>query len=982
MSGDYSRYTFDPTRNFFGVFLEQGRPLLDQDWNEWVAQVKRQAQATALDTFGGDAVVPATTPDAFAIAIAGTGLTIGPGRIYVDGLLAENHGVAPDTWDAQLAESRGSSATPFDKQPWLPAPVVPDLSKPGIFLAYVDVWEREVTSMRLTALVEKAVGFGTSTRAQTVWQVKTLEIKGAASGSVACDTNLADWNALIAPSAGRLSTHVAAFGSDDPCIIPPEGGYKSPDNHLYRAEIHKSGPPGVATFKFSRENASIEAHVLSFTNNASFVVDTVGKDDKLGFQPGDWIELTDDRHELNQLPGMLLRIATGGVDSVARSITVEQAITGPDFTVPGTPDPLNGTRIRRWDQKGQVFQTDVAPIKVYTDLSAAGADGSIVVPASATSVIALENGIAVSFDVVAAGGTFHTGDYWLFAARSVDASVELLTDAPPLGIHHHYARLGVVTTPNTVSDCRKPWPPAQSTGGDGCACTICISPDDFKKDNGVLQKAVDVVARTGGTVCLEAGEYRLAEPVKVANQASLTLRGQGTATRVVALGGSAFLVDAQADVAIEAMAIVIERQENAAGIVLLSTADVILTVEQVDISTQALEGNAATNPSVVAIGVLKQIGRLRLESNTFRTPNGLVSLSAEVPRDGTANPVDMRELYATGNTFTCVLTAVNVQIKSDNSSVVRIEGNAAGQCSDTAYAIANVGAGDTALHFSGNRLLVFGNGVVSNAATAAIVDNDFEQIRVIRDQGHGCAIMLGDDSGKTGTPRHAQVVDNRIENFRDGAIQAGYLFASLMVRGNRIDGCGAGVVVIMDTMADDGQCTVDVTGNVILADKDVDLGDRFFLGIAIARIAKSRAKLTDVDLLMMKSAAAIAATKAKKLTPETIDAGSRIEVTGNQIAARVRAVAVIVSAPGFCNVSNNHCTVVRTDSTPAVIANATSVVVGGNQVQGQDPAISIIAGTLGDRGPAATILGNITQGDILLNAAPPGAPWKDLNIRQ
>lgn len=981
MSGDYSRYTFDPRRNFFGVFLEQGRPLLDQDWNEWVAEVRRHVQATALDTFGGDAVVPATTPDAFAIAVAGTGLTIGAGRIYVDGLLVENHGLAPDVWDVQLAESRGSAATPFEKQPWLPASAMPDLSKPGTFLAYVDVWEREVTSMQLPELIEKAVGFGTSTRAQTVWQVRTLEIKGAASGSVSCDTNLTDWNALIAPSAGRLSTHVAAFGSDDPCIIPPEGGYKGPDSHNFRVEILTPGPPGVATFVYSRDNASVGAHVMSFTNNASFVVDAISMDVDRGFQPGDWIELTDDRHELNQLPGMMLRIATGGVDSVTRTITVEQAITGPDFTVPGTPDPLNGTRIRRWDQKGQVFQTDVTPTKVYTDLSAAGATGSIVVPASSSSIVSLESGIAVSFDIAAAGGIFHTGDYWLFAARSVDASVDILTGAPPLGIHHHYARLGVVATPNTVSDCRIPWPPAQNEGGEGCACTICVSAEDFKKDSGVLQKAIDVVARTGGTVCLEAGEYQIGDPVKVTNQAGLTIRGQGSATRLLALGASAFLVQAKADVAIEAMAIVIGRPENAAGIVMLGATDADLSVDHVDISTKAVEGNDAANPSLVAIGVVKQIGRLRLRGNTFRTPHGLVSLAGEAPRDGNASPIDMRELYVTGNTFSCVLTAVNVQLKSDSGSIVRIEDNAVDQCSDTAYAVANVGAGDTSLHVSSNRLLVFGNGVVSNAAAVTISDNDLAQIRVIRDKGAGRAIMLGDDSGKTGTQRHAQIAGNRIQDFRDGAIQAGYLFASLTVRGNRISGCGSGVIAIMDTVADDGQCTVGVTDNIILADKDVDLGDRIFLGIAIARLAKSRSRLVDVDLLMMKSAAGIAATKARKFAPETIDAGSRIEVTGNQIAARVRTIAVIASAPGYCNVSNNQCTVVRSDDSPAVIANATSVVASGNQVQGQDPAISIIAGTLGDRSPAATVLGNLTQGAILLNGNALGAPWQPLNIQ-
>src|SRR6185369_9041612 len=103
MSFDCSRFSFQPWNDFFGVVMQQGRVQLDSDWNEWLAELSRRIQAGTLDTMGR-AVYPATTPDAFRITASSSGgankLTIGPGRMYVDGLLAENHGDSKSArWD-------------------------------------------------------------------------------------------------------------------------------------------------------------------------------------------------------------------------------------------------------------------------------------------------------------------------------------------------------------------------------------------------------------------------------------------------------------------------------------------------------------------------------------------------------------------------------------------------------------------------------------------------------------------------------------------------------------------------------------------------------------------------------------------------------------------------------------------------------------------------------------------------------------------
>src|ERR1051325_5301955 len=198
MSGDYSRVRFDPKNDFGAVLMQQGRVQLDSDWNEWAALLDRRWRAETVDIIGRG-TVPKETAEGFRIQIATAGLTIGRGRIYVDGLLAENHGKAPLEFDAVLAEQRGTLAVPYNEQPYFPnvSIAAPAPTTGGPHLVYLDVWRREVTFLEDATLVEKAVGVDTTARWQTVWQVKILPNVG--SGAT-CGSPLELWNQLTSPS--------------------------------------------------------------------------------------------------------------------------------------------------------------------------------------------------------------------------------------------------------------------------------------------------------------------------------------------------------------------------------------------------------------------------------------------------------------------------------------------------------------------------------------------------------------------------------------------------------------------------------------------------------------------------------------------------------------------------------------------------------------------------------------------------------------
>jgi hypothetical protein len=79
VSGDYTRVRFDPSNDFSGVLLQQGRVTLDADVNEQVDLLDRRLRAEVVDTLARGAV-SRETPNAFLLAFAGGDLTIARDR--------------------------------------------------------------------------------------------------------------------------------------------------------------------------------------------------------------------------------------------------------------------------------------------------------------------------------------------------------------------------------------------------------------------------------------------------------------------------------------------------------------------------------------------------------------------------------------------------------------------------------------------------------------------------------------------------------------------------------------------------------------------------------------------------------------------------------------------------------------------------------------------------------------------------------------
>lgn len=451
MKGDFSRSTYQPTNHYSSVRLQQGRVLLDAEWNEQ-ADIALHADRVTTGDVVGLCGAPKHAPKEFkhfkvAIEPNGKDLRIAPGRIYVDGILCEN-----DDPDGTL----------FTRQADLPGATLPSAN--GFYAAYLDVWERHVTPTDqhgddFPALRETALnGPDTATRTRIVWQVKLTPARND------------DCTAFVEPAmpTGKLRAQVVKSSDPgDDCLVPAGGGYRRLENQLYRVEIHEV-ISDKTTFKWSRDNGSIVSKVKAVDATAlTLMVEDPGRDEALGFGGARWVELTDEVRTLRGEPGALFEVKT----VVGSSVTVLNP-SNLSFNVGANPT------LRRWD--GQATLAANTPTE-------------------------LEDGVEVEFD----GGTFTSGDYWLIPARTLTGQVEWPQDDanPPAavflarhGTAHHYCALAMLTFNAGVFsapvDCRDLFPPLTAIA----ASDVSYDPAQCNNLSNAttVQEAIDILCKVSG----------------------------------------------------------------------------------------------------------------------------------------------------------------------------------------------------------------------------------------------------------------------------------------------------------------------------------------------------------------------------------------------------------------------------------------------------------------------------------------------------
>ncbi|NTV95893.1 MAG: hypothetical protein HGA75_10845 [Thiobacillus sp.] len=406
MKSQISRDAFQPGRHYSGVYLQQGRMILDADWNE-LTDIQKAALVAALrDAVGSgaprldglrlvDVAAPAIPPD----------IRIQPGAVYVDGVPARLDAAAP---------------VEITKQP--DYPIQADYPAQSLRL-YADVWERSVTALQAPALMDAALhGADTATRSQTLVQVKW------------CPDTLDPLDPAINPAQGNalltLKLNLVSSGGDtcDPCASQVKADERI-GNYLFRVEVHDyDAKTGWLTLKWSRDNGAEACAAAAMPD---------------GFGQGEWLwEWFDDTTE------RLL-----GNHFAANPKKLRGLIKDSCVTPVGVDEPK--TWVRQWDGALRIHlgTGNLAPAAAFPsqDRGIALQKGPVASQApgrvdfSATGILRI-NLERLELALATQGRAFVPGDYWLAPVREAqDESGDTVLDAQlPRGVRHHYLYLGAI----------------------------------------------------------------------------------------------------------------------------------------------------------------------------------------------------------------------------------------------------------------------------------------------------------------------------------------------------------------------------------------------------------------------------------------------------------------------------------------------------------------------------------------------------------
>ena len=396
------------------------------------------------------------------------------------------------------------ASAPTPAPPTLDPPVVDSVAKTGR-----SVRVKKAASTSQASLAQKAVA-STSQASQ----VQTAAVASASASTQLESTAVSSTNPISQltaccqslygvsplPRTGSMSADTGQGNNECGCQPIVSAGYQGLENQLYRVEIHTGGTLEAATLKWSRENGSVVTQVTALSGPV-VTASNLGPDVNLGFQAGQWVELSDDSCLFSQppnQPGELYQIQSLGPGPL--QVTLNAPVTGINIAL--------NPRMRRWDQAG------------------AGATAQGV--ALSSTAIQLENGIEVTFTE----GQYQTGDYWTIPARTANGSIDWPAPGAPnffqpaRFIPVYCAPLACVhlnTTPNTggsntsqfiVDDCRLQFPPLTAVALEQAPAALHVqsvswSNDDVMTVDTLVQQGLFVVFDNPPTCPWGGGNFQV-----------------------------------------------------------------------------------------------------------------------------------------------------------------------------------------------------------------------------------------------------------------------------------------------------------------------------------------------------------------------------------------------------------------------------------------------------------------------------------------
>ncbi|SEO03653.1 hypothetical protein SAMN05216404_11081 [Nitrosospira multiformis] len=546
MASDISRTDDSERQHYKGVVMQQGRVVLDRDFNALQQIAGQRTDADALDFVGPcgtpdngfaiEALIPSSPPlrvpppPLNALMARNRDFLISPGTMYVGGQRA-----VFSSADYRLK----TSYSYFDQPDWI-EPDEPNTDATLEFV-YLHLLEQEVSAIEDTDLKDVALGGpDTTQRVRLIKRVKRLKVDS--SDCTAAFAQAQAWwrnnNLTFDPKTMRLLPQVSlqiSFSTQasqpDPCEPVTQGGYLQPENQLIRVQISEGGAGGAPKLLWGYDNASF-LYRADISDSKTLL---------LRQSPVDAFHIPRTGQVVEVLRSAL--IIDGGQSETAAGRSIVRCVaeaTGVTRTLARGYQPSD--RSIELDQPlPAAYIPDKNPLFVRVwqselELSASGSSTVELIDTSNNST----TGIVVTIKMsLAEGLQAPVGAYWLFAARPGTPQAvypeRFLTDGqPPDGPRQWVCPLAVidwagdVTSPPDsppqglipiVRDCREKFDnlvelTKRKLGG---CCAITLHPEDLQADPMALQNTVDKFANhaQGIALCLTPGTYSLTQPLRL-----------------------------------------------------------------------------------------------------------------------------------------------------------------------------------------------------------------------------------------------------------------------------------------------------------------------------------------------------------------------------------------------------------------------------------------------------------------------------------
>ncbi|HUO54852.1 MAG TPA: DUF6519 domain-containing protein, partial [Rhodoblastus sp.] len=289
MARDRSRRRETPHFGYTGVIAQQGRVVLDRDFNAQQAFSDIRDALDALTTVGRSGSpdngfrisVPALASPPSSPPGASREVDIAAGLMYLGGRAV----VLP-------------APCAYANQPDWPAP--PPVANTAYEIVYLDVTELEIGAVEDPDLLEVALGGPDTTgRAKLLRRIRRRPV-AEADCDAAWQEVLADWSAqglnfdpltmALTPRAGLQIGFLSSGSTGDPCDPVATGGYLGADNQLVRVRVVNSGAPPKLLWGY--DNASFLYRVASVSTDKTLLKLTSDPPDAFHFpQAGQIVEI-------------------------------------------------------------------------------------------------------------------------------------------------------------------------------------------------------------------------------------------------------------------------------------------------------------------------------------------------------------------------------------------------------------------------------------------------------------------------------------------------------------------------------------------------------------------------------------------------------------------------------------------------------------------------------------------------------------------